>query len=82
MRTRRSRKVESAVAGPLSRRQAPAPGRTRHRRYGLSIGVTGSLIGVRIRNRIDAEAFRIWVKRALFVIALGLLLQYTYSRLA
>ena len=40
------------------------------------------LIGVRIRNRIDAAAFRVWVKRALFVIALGLLGQYGYSLLA
>jgi len=48
----------------------------------VAVGVTGSLIGVRIRNRIDAQAFRIWVKRALFVIALGLLAQYAYSRLA
>jgi hypothetical protein len=48
----------------------------------VAIGVTGSLIGVRIRNRIDAQAFRIWVKRALFVIALGLLAQHAYGRLA
>ena len=46
------------------------------------IGVAGSLTGVRIRNRIDAATFRIWVKRALFVIALGLLAQYAWSRLA
>ena len=36
----------------------------------VAIGVAGSLIGVRIRNRIDALTFRAWVKRALFVIAL------------
>jgi len=46
------------------------------------IGIAGSLIGVRIRNRIDAVAFRIWVKRALFVIALGLVGQYAWSLLA
>jgi uncharacterized membrane protein YfcA len=46
------------------------------------IGVAGSLAGVRIRNRIDALTFRVWVKRALFVIALGLLAQYGYSRFA
>jgi uncharacterized membrane protein YfcA len=46
------------------------------------IGVAGSLAGVRIRNRIDAVTFRIWVKRALFVIALGLLAQYGFSRFA
>ena len=48
----------------------------------VAFGVTGSLIGVRIRNRIDAHAFRIWVKRALFVIALGLLAQFAWSRFA
>ena len=47
----------------------------------VAIGVAGSLAGVRIRNRIDAATFRIWVKRALFVIALGLLAQYGYARL-
>ncbi len=46
------------------------------------IGVAGSYAGVRIRNRIDAPTFRLWVKRALFVIALGLIAQYAYSRLA
>jgi uncharacterized membrane protein YfcA len=48
----------------------------------VAIGVAGSLIGVRIRNRIDAVTFRVWVKRALFVIALGLLAQYGYSLVA
>ena len=47
----------------------------------VACGMAGSLIGVRIRNRIDAQAFRVWVKRALFVIALGLLAQYVYLRL-
>ena len=47
----------------------------------VAIGVAGSFIGVRIRNRIDAVTFRVWVKRALFVIALGLLGQYAYSLL-
>jgi hypothetical protein len=47
----------------------------------VAIGVAGSFIGVRIRNRIDAVTFRVWVKRALFVIALGLLAQYAYSLL-
>jgi uncharacterized protein len=45
----------------------------------VAVGVTGSLAGVRIRSRIDAQAFRVWVKRALFVIALGLLAQYAYA---
>jgi uncharacterized membrane protein YfcA len=48
----------------------------------VAIGVAGSFIGVRIRNRIDAATFRVWVKRALFVIALGLLGQYAWSLLA
>jgi uncharacterized membrane protein YfcA len=48
----------------------------------VAIGVAGALIGVRIRNRIDAAAFRLWVKRALLVIALGLLAQYGYSLVA
>ena len=46
------------------------------------VGVAASLTGVRLRSRIDAQAFRVWVKRALFVIALGLLAQFGYSRLA
>lgn len=48
----------------------------------VAIGIAGSLIGVRIRHRIDAETFRLWVKRALLVIALGLLGQYGYSLVA
>jgi uncharacterized membrane protein YfcA len=48
----------------------------------VAIGVAGSLAGVRIRNRIDAAVFRLWVKRGLFVIALGLLAQYGYSLVA
>ncbi len=47
-----------------------------------AVGVAGSLVGVRIRNRIDAQVFRVWVKRALLLIALGLIAQYVYSRLA
>jgi hypothetical protein len=45
-------------------------------------GVAGSLTGVRIRNRIDAAAFRVWVKRPLFAVALGLLGQCGYSLVA
>jgi uncharacterized membrane protein YfcA len=45
----------------------------------VAIGVAGSLVGVRIRSRIDAVRFRVWVKRAMFAIALGLLAQYGYS---
>lgn len=46
------------------------------------VGVAAFLLGLRIRNRIDAVTFRVWVKRALFVIALVLLGQYAFSRLA
>lgn len=42
----------------------------------VAIGVAGSYTGVRIRNRINAQAFRAWVNRALFAIALVLLAQY------
>jgi len=48
----------------------------------VAIGVAGSFVGVRIRHRIDAATFRLWVKRALFVIALVLLAQYAWSLLA
>jgi uncharacterized membrane protein YfcA len=48
----------------------------------MLIGVAGSLVGVRIRNRIDAVTFRLWVKRALLVIALVLIAQYAYSLFA
>jgi len=48
----------------------------------VAAGVAASFIGVRIRSRINAQTFRIWVKRALFVIALGLIAQYAYSRFA
>ena len=48
----------------------------------VAIGVAGSFVGVRIRHRIDAATFRLWVKRALFVIALVLLGQYAFSRFA
>jgi len=48
----------------------------------VAIGVAGSFAGVRIRNRIDAATFRLWVKRALFAIALVLLGQYAFTRFA
>lgn len=48
----------------------------------VAVGVMGSYCGVRIRHRIDAPTFRVWVKRALFVVAIGLLAQYAYSRFA
>jgi uncharacterized membrane protein YfcA len=37
-----------------------------------------AVLGIRIRSRIDAATYRIWLKRALFVIALLLLLQFMY----
>lgn len=43
------------------------------------VGAGAFLIGFRIRNRLDADAFRAWVKRALLVIALALLVQNLYS---
>lgn len=46
------------------------------------IAVAAFFAGLRIRNRIDARTFRLWVKRALFVIALVLLAQYAWSLLA
>lgn len=36
-------------------------------------------VGLRVRNRGSAETYRAWVKRALFVIAMFLLLQYAHS---
>jgi uncharacterized membrane protein YfcA len=38
-----------------------------------------ALRGVRIRNRVDAATYRIWLKRALFAMALILLAQYAYN---
>jgi len=48
----------------------------------IAIAVAAGFAGSRIRNRIDAQAFRVWVKRALLVIALALLAQYAYQQLA
>jgi uncharacterized membrane protein YfcA len=44
--------------------------------------VAGSYAGVRLRDRVDAETYRIWVKRALLVIALVLVGQYAWSLIA
>jgi uncharacterized protein len=44
-----------------------------------AIGAGVFFIGLRIRHRIDAETYRLWVKRALFMIALVLLGQHVYS---
>lgn len=42
------------------------------------ISVATFFVGLRVRHRIDARTFAIWVKRALFVIALVLLGQYAH----
>jgi uncharacterized membrane protein YfcA len=48
----------------------------------IAVAVAAGFAGSRIRDRIDAQAFRVWVKRALLVIALALLAQYAYQQLA
>lgn len=40
------------------------------------------VFGLRVRHRIDAQAFRVWVKRFLLAIAVVLLAEYTYSSFA
>jgi uncharacterized membrane protein YfcA len=40
------------------------------------------LYGMRVRTRLNAAAYRMWLKRALFVMALILLFQYAYLRWA
>jgi hypothetical protein len=44
--------------------------------------VGGFLIGLRVRHRIDAQAFRVWVKRFLLAIAVVLLGQFVYPLVA
>ena len=41
--------------------------------------IVGVIGGARVRNRIDAETYRVWVKRALWLIALALLAQYAWN---
>jgi uncharacterized membrane protein YfcA len=48
----------------------------------VAVGVAAAFGGARVRNRIDAQAFRVWVKRALLVIALALLAQYAWQQIA
>lgn len=43
------------------------------------VAVAGALYGIRIRERIDAETYRRWLRGALLVIALVLCAQYLYS---
>ena len=40
--------------------------------------MVGVIAGARMRNRIHAETYRVWVKRALLAIAFALLAQYVY----
>jgi uncharacterized membrane protein YfcA len=42
------------------------------------VGTFTAVRGVRIRSRIDATTYRLWLKRALFAMALILLAQYAY----
>ncbi len=45
----------------------------------LAVIAAGTVLaGIRIRSRVDAMTYRGWLKKALFVIALLLLLQYAY----
>jgi uncharacterized membrane protein YfcA len=43
------------------------------------VAVAAGFVGVRLRDRIDAVMFRRWVKRALALIAMALLVQYAYQ---
>jgi MFS superfamily sulfate permease-like transporter len=47
-----------------------------------AIGALGFFAGLRIRNRADTATYRRWVKRALFVIAMILPIQYVYGLVA
>lgn len=44
-----------------------------------AVGVGALVVGLRIRHRIDARTFRVWVKRFLLVIAVVLVGRYVYS---
>ena len=45
----------------------------------VAAATAAGYVGARVRNRIDAVNFRIWVKRALLAIALVLLVQWSYD---
>jgi uncharacterized protein len=45
------------------------------------VAASGTLYGVRLRNRIDAPTYRRWLRGALFAIALILIAQYAYESL-
>lgn len=40
--------------------------------------IVGVIAGARLRNRVDAETYRVWVRRALLAIALALIGQFVY----
>ncbi len=44
-----------------------------------AIATATCLVGTRVRNRIDGETYRIWMRRMLFAIAIVLLLQEAYD---
>lgn len=45
----------------------------------VAVATAAGYVGARVRNRIDAVIFRIWVKRSLLAIALVLLVQSSYN---
>ena len=50
---------------------------------GLSVPAVAALtVGMRIRARIDAQTYRAWLRKALWVMALLLIAQFTHSALA
>lgn len=46
------------------------------------VAVVGLFVGLRIRDRIDAQTFRVWVKRFLLATAVVLVARYGYFQLA
>jgi uncharacterized membrane protein YfcA len=50
---------------------------------GLSVPAVAALaVGMRVRERIDAQTYRAWLRKALWVMAVLLILQFTHSALA
>lgn len=45
-----------------------------------AVATVAVLYGIRVRSRLDADSYRLWLRRALFVMALILLAQYAYDR--
>jgi uncharacterized membrane protein YfcA len=48
----------------------------------VAVALVTVVYGMRVRSRFNAAAYRMWLKRALFVMALILLIQYAYSHWA